>query len=98
MLCFYCYGRGGGPYQAPNLPMKILGSNCRDIYNAVTVRALKAHIKGNSSDIFFLSETKTSINRMNEVLRSIKFSDMCVVKAKGAAGGICVVWKRGLSI
>lgn len=29
-------------------------------------------------------------------MNSIKFSDMCVVKAKGSAGGICVMWKSGL--
>ena len=73
MLCFYCYGQGGGPYQAPNLPMKILGWNCRGICNAATVRTLKAHIKGNSLCIVFLSETKAFVNRTKEVLRLIIF-------------------------
>lgn len=71
--------------------MKILGWNCRGICNAASVKALKVHIKGNSPDIIFLSETKASVNRMKEVLRSIKFSNMCVVEAKGVSGGICVM-------
>lgn len=28
----------------------------------------------------------------------IKFSDLCVVEAKGAVKGICVMWKYGCSI
>lgn len=78
--------------------MKILGWNYRGICNAATVKALKAQIKGNSPDIIFLSETKASVSRMKDVLKSIKFFDMCVVEAKGAAGGICVMWKSGLFI
>lgn len=29
-------------------------------------------------------------------MNSIKFSDMCVVEAKGSTGGICVMWKSSL--
>ena len=53
--------------------MKILGWNCRGICNAATVRTLKAHIKGNSLCIVFLSETKAFVNRTKEVLRLIIF-------------------------
>ena len=98
LLYSYCYGRGGRPYQAPNLPMKILSWNCRGSYNAATVKAFKAHVKGNSPDIIFLSETKASVERMKVVLKAIKFANMCVVEAKGIAGGICVMWKSGFSI
>ena len=67
--------------------MKILGWNCHGICNAATVRTLKAHIKGNSLYIVFLSETKAFVNRTKEVLRLI------YRQAKGAIGGICVMWK-----
>lgn len=53
--------------------MKILGWNCRGICNAAIVRTLKAHIKGNSLYIVFLSETKAFVNRTKEVLRLIIF-------------------------
>ena len=55
--------------------------------------ALKAHLKGNSPDVVFLSETKASFSRMQFILKSIKFADMCVVEAKGIAGGICMMWR-----
>ena len=35
---------------------------------------------------------------MKEVLFSLKFANMCVVKAKGTTGGLCIMWKAGLSI
>ena len=78
--------------------MKVLGWNYRGICNTVTVRALKAHVKGNSPDIIFLSETKASIHRMKLVLKVIKFTDISVVEAKGIVSGICVMWKSSLSI
>ena len=78
--------------------MKVLGWNCRGIYNAATVRALKAQIKGNSPDIIFLSETKAFATRMGVVMNSIKFSNMCVVDAKGTVGGFCIMWKDDLMI
>ena len=58
---------------SPQSPMKILGWNCHGICNAATVRTLKAHIKGNSLYIVFLSETKAFVNRTKEVLRLINF-------------------------
>lgn len=78
--------------------MKFPGRNCHGIYNAATVKALKAKIKGNSPDVIFLCETKASATGMKEVLKSINFADMCVVETKGIAGGICIMWKFGLSI
>ena len=78
--------------------MKILAWSCRGICNAVTIRALKAQIKGVSSNIVFLSETKASATKMEEVLNAIRFIDMYVVEAKGNKGGICIMWKSGLSI
>ena len=68
--------------------MKILGWNCRGICRAATVRAFKAQIKGTSPDVIFLSETKASASRMVEVMNEIKFSNLCVVEAKGTTGGI----------
>ena len=35
---------------------------------------------------------------MDYVKRYLKFDNMSVVKAKGSAGGLCLLWKNGLSI
>ena len=69
--------------------MKVLGWNYHGICNVMTVRALKAHVKRNSPDIIFFSETKASVYRMKLVLKAI---------TKGIASGIYVMWKSSLSI
>lgn len=78
--------------------MKLLGWNCRGIYNASTVRALKAQIKGARPNLIFLFETKASVSRMEFVRNSIKFDHMFFVEAKGKAGGLCILWKDGLAM
>ena len=78
--------------------MKLLGWNCRGIYNASTVRALKAQIKGVRPDLIFLSETKALVSRMDFVKSSFGFDNMLVIEAKGKASGLCVIWKNGFSV
>ena len=76
--------------------MRILDWNCRGICNASTVRALKAQIKGTRPNILFLSETKAKVGRMESVKSSLKFDHFMVVEAKGKAGGLCMLWKKGI--
>ena len=82
----------------PNLPMRILGWNCRGIYNASTIRALRAQIKGSKPNFVFLSETKANETRMEEVKNAIGFSGKLVVDVKGKAGGLCLMWKWGINL
>ena len=35
---------------------------------------------------------------MVAVMESIGFADLVVVDAKGSAGGLCVMWKAGVSV
>lgn len=58
---------------------------------------LKAQLKGTSSNVIFLYETKAFTSRMEYVMNTINFSNMYTVEAKGTAGGICVFWKVGFS-
>ena len=78
--------------------MKLLDWNCRGIYNASTIRDLKAQIKGVRPDLIFLSETKALVSRMDFVKSSIGFDNMLVVEAKGKAVGLCVMWKNGFLV
>ena len=78
--------------------MRILSWNCRGICHASTVRALGAQIKEAKPDVVFLSETKAKEGRMEFVKSFIKFDNKIVVEAKGSAGGLCIMWKRGLDI
>lgn len=78
--------------------MRILGWNYQGICNSSTVRALRAQIKATRPDLVFLSETKANVSRMDYVKRYLKFDNKTVVEAIGSAGGLCMLWKDGLSI
>ena len=78
--------------------MKLFGWNCRGICSASAVQALKAQIKGARPDLIFLSKTKASISRMEFVKSATKFNHLFAVEAKGRAGGLCILWKDGLSV
>ena len=49
-------------------------------------------------DLIFLFETKNLVSRMDFVRSSISFDNMLVVEASGKAGGLCVLWKEGISV
>ena len=85
-------------FQLQLLQMRILGWNCRGIYNASIVRALGAQIKGARPNLIFLSETKATDVRMDSVKSSLNFDNKIIVEAKGSVGGLCIMWKNGLSI
>lgn len=78
--------------------MKILGWYCRGICNALTVRAFGAQIKGAIPDVVFHSKTKADENRLELVKNYVKFDNKCIMEAKGRAGGLCIMWKAGVSI
>ena len=63
----------------------------------MTIRALKAQIKGAKPDFIFLSEIKASLSKMEFVRKSSEFNHKLVVEAKGKASGLCMMWKDGLS-
>ena len=46
----------------------------------------------------FLLETKADVVHMEFVKSFIKFNYRVVVEAKGSVGGLCMLWKEGLSI
>jgi len=45
----------------------------------------------------FLCETKANLVRMDFVKSSIGFDESIVVESKGSAGGLCMMWKAGIS-
>ena len=98
LMLNYYFGQGGGSYHAPTVSMKLLGQNCRGICNASIVRAFKAQIKGVRPNLIFFSETKALVSRMDFVRSSISFDNMLVVEESGKAGGLCVLWKEGISV
>uniref|UniRef100_A0A2N9G4J9 Reverse transcriptase zinc-binding domain-containing protein n=1 Tax=Fagus sylvatica TaxID=28930 RepID=A0A2N9G4J9_FAGSY len=80
-------GRGGGPYQAPPLTMRILAWNCRGASRAPTVRAIKALSRDSCPDVIFLAESKSPHSRMEDVRLKLGFESLFCEEAKGLAGG-----------
>ena len=78
--------------------MRILGWNCRGIYNSSTVRAFRALIRARNPSIIFLSETKTSDLRIESVACSIGFPNFVTSGLKGRAGGICLFWSNDVDV
>uniref|UniRef100_A0A2N9EYL8 Reverse transcriptase domain-containing protein n=1 Tax=Fagus sylvatica TaxID=28930 RepID=A0A2N9EYL8_FAGSY len=78
--------------------MKALGWNCRGICNATTVRALKAQIKGVHPEIVFLSETKADEARMDNVMKTLGYSEKLAINAKEKAGGLCMMWINSIDV
>ena len=88
---------------SPHHPHEIIQLELSGIYNASTVRALKAQIKGYRPDLIFLSETKTTINRM-KLLETPSSLIRCLLweclflwhTGPRILGQIIVVWWIGL--
>uniref|UniRef100_A0A803NV61 Reverse transcriptase domain-containing protein n=1 Tax=Cannabis sativa TaxID=3483 RepID=A0A803NV61_CANSA len=91
-------GRGGGPYHAPQVPMKLLSWNCRGLGQARAVSALRGLVVNENLDVLFLMETKVNLSRMNWIWRHLGFVNAIVVEAMGSAGGLCLCWKQGVEI
>uniref|UniRef100_A0A2N9EJD0 DUF4283 domain-containing protein n=1 Tax=Fagus sylvatica TaxID=28930 RepID=A0A2N9EJD0_FAGSY len=97
-LAGYPNGRGGGPYHAPPLAMRLLAWNCRGVNKASTVRVLKILNRECSPDILFLAETKASVQRIDTIKESLGFVECFCVEANGSAGGLALFWKKGVEL
>lgn len=78
--------------------MRVLAWNYRGINRASTVRALKVIIDVHNPNCIFLSETKASVERMEFVRKSLDFVGFKCVPANGKAGGLCFLWRKGVSM
>jgi hypothetical protein len=88
LSCFSPNGRGGGPYQAPSLAMRILAWNCQGAGRAPTVRAIKPLSRDSCPDVMFLAKSKSPHSRMEDVRLKLGFESLFCEEAKGRAGGL----------
>ena len=91
-------GRGGGPYHAPYLAMRIIAWNCRGADRALTVKALKELIRESNPDLVFPSETKIKFKRINMICDRLKFVDSWCVNANRLSGGLMLFWRSGVDL
>ena len=61
--------------------MKLLGWNCQGICNTLTVRALKALVKGHCPQVIFLCEIKASESQLQSIAISLGFTEHLIVAA-----------------
>uniref|UniRef100_A0A803NMC8 CCHC-type domain-containing protein n=1 Tax=Cannabis sativa TaxID=3483 RepID=A0A803NMC8_CANSA len=94
----FSYGRGGGPYHAPQSPMICLSWNCRGLARDPTPRAISAWARRYKVDCIFLMETKASKSYMEDLSRKLGFSNIVSVGAVGLAGGSCLMWNNNLNL
>ncbi|KAF9611246.1 hypothetical protein IFM89_028316 [Coptis chinensis] len=78
--------------------MRTLTWNCRGYCNTNTIRHLKDLIATNNPDIIFFSKTKSSDPQLNTSLLRLNYPNHLVIPANNKAGGLCLLWKGGISI
>nr|POE62213.1 hypothetical protein CFP56_39540 [Quercus suber] len=61
-------------------------------------QAVDIQIRGERPDIIFLCETKATDSKMKVVMEKLRFSNRVVFDAKGAAGGLTMMWKSNCII
>uniref|UniRef100_A0A803NWR9 Reverse transcriptase n=1 Tax=Cannabis sativa TaxID=3483 RepID=A0A803NWR9_CANSA len=92
------YGRGGGPYQAPSLPMKLLSWNCWGLSREPAVQALMAWERKYRPDCIFLMETKVNKDKMGGVAKKLGYSGFASHSSSGLSGGLCMMWKSDVKL
>lgn len=62
------------------------------------MRELRQLCKAHTPAIVFLMETRASVERVENVRRKLKFSNMFCVDAIGRSGGLCLLWSDEVNI
>uniref|UniRef100_A0A803Q2A2 RNase H type-1 domain-containing protein n=1 Tax=Cannabis sativa TaxID=3483 RepID=A0A803Q2A2_CANSA len=91
-------GRGGVPYHAPDLAMKIISWNCRGIRRTPVTQALQAWVKIHRPECVFLMETKANEEEGNAIEKSIGFPNSVTIPAEGMAGGFTLLWNQDINL
>lgn len=72
--------------------------NCQGVGSPLTLHQLKELARLHSPTLFFLSETKNRVPRLDLVKRSLKMDSAIVVDPTGSAGGLAIFWKGTSSV
>ena len=78
--------------------MNILCLNCRGIGQPETVREICDLIRLHRPALVFLSETKVSDKRAQELRHRLGFSNAFGVKARGLSAGLVLYWNNDSSV
>ena len=78
--------------------MKILSWNCRGLSRPAAVQTLRRLIRDQSTDILFLTETKSSPLQVSVTLNRPGFFLMSQVAPIGSSGGLVLFWRPGVDL
>jgi len=78
--------------------MKILAWNCRGLTRASAIRSLRVKVRKFSPDILFLSETKTTVVVVCNIMNSMGFFLMAHAPPTSTKGGLLLAWRTGVEL
>ncbi|KAH7863457.1 hypothetical protein Vadar_017734 [Vaccinium darrowii] len=76
----------------------LLANGCSGVGRPLTFHQLKEFSKLHSPSLFFLSETKNGVTRMEVVKRALGMDGSLWVEPAGLAGGLAVFWKGAQTV
>ncbi|KAF4366725.1 hypothetical protein F8388_020087 [Cannabis sativa] len=91
---FSFWGYGDLPGKVSNTPMKLLAWNFRGLGNAAAVRQLTAVVRRSNPDILILSETRLVLEKFQQLMNKMHFTEILYVSPIGLSGGFGVCWKQ----
>ncbi|KAM6563873.1 hypothetical protein CsatB_023871 [Cannabis sativa] len=74
--------------------MKLLAWNCRVLGNVAAVRQLTAVVRRSNPDILILSETRLVLEKFQQLMNKMHFTEILYVSPIGLSGGFGVCWKQ----
>jgi exonuclease III len=78
--------------------MKILAWNCIGLTHASAIRILRVKVRKYSPDVLFLSETKSTVVVVCNIMNSMGFFLMAHAPPTGTKGGLLLAWRNGVEL
>uniref|UniRef100_A0A803Q0W0 DUF4283 domain-containing protein n=1 Tax=Cannabis sativa TaxID=3483 RepID=A0A803Q0W0_CANSA len=90
--------KGGGPYQAPSVDMRLLSWNCWGVRRTPATQALLAWARRYKPECIFLMETKTNVEGINGLARLLRYQFSSIIPSVGVGGGFFLLWNDGVDL
>lgn len=78
--------------------MSLISLNCRGCGEAATVREIRCIEDTYNPSMLFLSETKMSRQRSEELKWRLGFQNIVGVSSVGASGGLVLLWRNDVTV
>ena len=78
--------------------MSLISLNCRGCGEATTVREIRCIADSYNPSMLFLSETKMSRQRSEDLKWRLGFQNAIGVNSLGLSGGLVLLWKNGVTV